>query len=338
VDPERFPNGIKPLADLVRSHGMKFCNWLDPEEAHPTSELAREHPEWMLYIDDKVMGLVDFGLLEVQDYFIEFISQRVQDWGIHKLKWDNNINPKPYWEVYESRGQTGWMQIRHIRGVYRVWEELMKRNPDLILENCSSGGRRLDLGTFARAHIHHGSDFNFHTDIIRTQISGANTVMPTHRVIHTCTWGGPDSPDTYFQSRFGGILRFSQDFASWPVDALKRVKKHIDVYKTIRHLLNKSFYPLFPQPLKRDWDGWQYHDHEKNEGFLLVFRMKGEPRGPVRLHDLENGAMYELHDPYMDDIPAQLSGRELRESGIDLLPEKDSTKLIMYKSINEGKS
>ena len=131
---------------------------------------------------------------------------------MHKLKWDNNIDPAQYWRVHEGPEHRGQMQMKHIRGVYRVWDELRRLNPTLVLENCSSGGRRFDLGAFGHAHVHHGSDFNFENNIIRTQISGVNTVMPTYRVIHTCTWGGPQSPDMYFQSRFGGILRFSQDF------------------------------------------------------------------------------------------------------------------------------
>jgi alpha-galactosidase len=310
---------------------MKYCTWFDPEEAHPSSHLAREHPEWMLYIPEKEMGLVNFGLREVQDWFLEHIQQRIDQWGIHKLKWDHNIDPQPFWAAHDDPEHRGLLQLRHVRGVYRVWEELTRRNPRLVLENCSSGGRRFDLGTFGRAHIHHGSDFNFQDDIVRTQISGVNTVMPTHRVIHTCTWGGPDFPDTYVQSRFGGILRFSQDFASWPAEALARVKRHIGVYKQVRHLLKEDFYPLFPQPRSlEEWDGWQFHDPRTQEGVVMAFRMHG-PEGSRRpyLRALEPGQQYRFEDPY-SGVTRLESGRALLENGLHFVLEPNSASILRY--------
>lgn len=330
VDVERFPNGIEPLAELVRSHGMKYCTWFDPEEAHPSSLLAKEHPEWMLYIDSKEMGLVDFGLPEVQEWFLNMIQRRIDEWGIHKLKWDHNIDPYPYWAAHEDPEHRGLMQIKHVRGVYRVWEELTKRNPQLVLENCSSGGRRFDLGTFGRAHIHHGSDFNFQDDIVRNQVSGVNTIMPTHRVIHTCTWGGPDFPDMYVQSRFGGILRFSQDFASWPTEALERVKRHISVYKSIRHLLKEDFYALFAQPRTLDdWDGWQYHNPQTGEGVVMVFRMNGEATRSAYLRALDPKETYRLTDPYTEK-KLEYTGQHLIKDGINIGLEPNTVQILHY--------
>jgi alpha-galactosidase len=224
------------------------------------------------------------------------------------------------------------MQMQHIRGVYRVWDELRRLNPTLVLENCSSGGRRFDLGTFRHAHIHHGSDFNFQNDIIRTQISGLNTVVPSYRVIHTATWGGPESPDMYFQSRFGGILRHSQDFASWPPQALAKAKKHITVYKSIRHLLKQDFYALFEQPRTLDaWDGWQYNDPETGEGFVMIFRMRGnKSRCRPELHGLQAGATYRFVDPYTGD-EFRLSGQMLMDEGLPIeIAEKNTAKLLHY--------
>lgn len=332
VEPTRFPNGIEPLADLVRSYGMKYCTWVDPEQAHPSSTTAQEHPEWMLYVPNKTMGLVDFGRKDVQDYFIELLSGLIHKWGVHKLKWDNNIDPAQYWRLHESPEHRGLMQMKHIRGVYFVWDELRRLNPTLVLENCSSGGRRFDLGSFGHAHVHHGSDFNFENNIIRTQISGVNTVMPTYRVIHTCTWGGPQSPDMYFQSRFGGILRFSQDFASWPPEALAKAKKHISVYKSIRHLLKEDFYALFPQPRRlEDWDGWQFHAPATGEGFVMVFRMQGEDAScSPRLRGLRADATYELRDPYSGER-LTLSGATLVKDGLPVTIEQNTAKLWHYK-------
>ncbi len=340
VDRDRFPRGIKPIADQVRAHGMQYCTWMDAEEAHPSSKLAREHPEWMLYAYEgnrwrPDMGLVDFGRTDVQDYFIDLIGGMIEEWGIRKLKWDHNIDLKGYWDQHHDPQQRGLLQLRHVRGVWRVWEELTRRHPDLILENCSSGGRRFDLGTFARAHIHHSSDYKYEDDIVRNQISGLNTIMPSYRVISTVTQRGPDAPDSSTMTRFGGILRFQENFAAWSPAARDRVRRHIEVYKSIRHLLKGDFYALFPQPTTRAaWDGWQFHDPATGEGCLLAFRLPRSPeetRHP-RLHGLSAETTYRFTDPYTGE-EHRAEGASLLDAGSSFALEPNSARLLHYRPV-----
>ena len=204
----------------------------------------------------------------------------------------------------------------------------------MVFENCSSGGRRLDLGTFARAHVHFSSDFNHDSDIVRTQYSGANTAIPTHRLISTCTQGPETSPSTYFHSRFGGVLRFSQDFASWSRPALERVRRHVEVYKSVRRYLAEDFYPLFDQPRSlRAWDGWQYHDPESGDGFLLAFRLRSdESERRPRLRGLVPAQRYRLTDPYSgEETTAQ--GAALLEEGLRFELEPDGSRLLRYQPV-----
>lgn len=338
VDLDRFPNGIAPIADLVRAHGMQYCTWFDPEEAHPSSRIVREHPEWMIYSDrgnhyNQDMALVNFGLVEVQEYFIDLIGRRIQEWGIHKLKWDHNIDPRWHWIKHDDPERRGALQLGHIRGVWRVWDELRKNHPTLILENCSSGGRRFDLGAFSHAHIHHSSDFKYEDDIVRNQISGLNTIMPSYRVISTVTQRGPDAPNISPMSRFGGILRYQEDFLSWPDEAKDRVKRHIKVYKSVRHLLDADFYALFPQPrTQREWDGWQFHNPETGEGFAMTFRMQGDEatRSP-RLRGLNEGTEYVLCDPYSGS-EIRASGEQLQTTGLTSTLDQNSANLWHYRA------
>lgn len=337
VDLQRFPNGIAPIADQVRAHGMKYCTWIDPEEAHPSSRIVREHPEWMIYSDrgnryNQDMALVNFGLRDVQDYFIDLIGRLIQEWGIHKLKWDHNIDPRWHWLKHDDPERRGALQLEHIRGVWHVWDELRNNHPTLILENCSSGGRRFDLGAFSHAHIHHSSDFKYEDDIVRNQISGLNTVMPSYRVISTVTQRGPDAPDMSVMSRFGSILRFQEDFLSWSPEAKARVKRHIGIYKSVRHLLNADFYALFPQPRsQQDWDGWQFHDPDTGEGFVMSFRMQGDEstRSP-KLRGLTEETCYRLHDPYSGN-EIKVSGTSLQEQGITTTLDRNSANLWHYR-------
>ncbi len=48
VNPQKFPNGLKPLIDKVRALGMDFGLWVEPEMINPDSDLYRKHPDWVL--------------------------------------------------------------------------------------------------------------------------------------------------------------------------------------------------------------------------------------------------------------------------------------------------
>ncbi len=162
--------------------------------------------------------------------------------------------------------------------------------------------------------------------------------MPTHRVIHTCTWKNHEFPDTYIQSRFGGILRFSQDFASWSAEGLERAKKHIAVYKEVRHLLNQDFYALWPQPRTLDdWDGWQYLDPQSGEGFVMVFRMNGPDESrKVRLRGLDAAQNYQLRDPYTGETQ-NWSGAALMGGEWGLTLEKNAAGMRHFRMVNGDK-
>ena len=62
-----------------------------------------------------------------------------------------NMDPLPYWQAADAPNRQGMSEIRHIEGLYAFWDELLKRHPDLLIDNCASGGRRIDLETVGRS-------------------------------------------------------------------------------------------------------------------------------------------------------------------------------------------
>lgn len=133
-------------------------------------------------------------------------------------------------------------------------------------------------------------------------------------------------------SRFGSILRFQEDFLSWSPEAKARVKRHIGIYKSVRHLLNADFYALFPQPRsQQDWDGWQFHDPDNGEGFIMSFRMQGnESTRSPKLRGLAEETCYRLHDPYSGN-EIKVSGASLQVQGITTTLDRNSANLWHYR-------
>jgi len=330
-DLRRFPD-LKALAYYVRSLGMQFGLWTDIEVARAGSTVAREHPDWVLYLPGKQEGLLDFGHRQVQQWAVATYDRLIADYGIKWIFWDNNIDPAPYWEANEPLSRRGWLQHNHIRGVWAVRETLLQKHPDVLLENCSSGGRRVDLGMFKRAHYHVLSDQFWYPDAIRYQFSGADWCLPADKIKSIVD--APLSPleDYVFQSNFGGLLSITENVERWTPEEKQRAKRHIEVYKSIRHLLSKDFYPLFPQPqTTKDWDGWQFHDPRTGEGFILVFRA-GSPQeiAKPRLRVLKANVRYALKDPYSGKEEV-VEGQRLLAEGLPVQLKPRGTALRTYR-------
>lgn len=160
VDPQAWPRGLHPLADHVRGLGMEFGLWVEPEMVNLDSELAREHPDWLL--QDAADGalswrnqfVLDLGRSEVRAYLLASLSALVTEYDLSYLKWDQNR------DVLEATSSGRASLHHHTLGVYRLMAELKNRHPALEIESCASGGARVDLGVLEHTDRVWASDTN----------------------------------------------------------------------------------------------------------------------------------------------------------------------------------
>jgi alpha-galactosidase len=148
VDPAVWPNGLGPLADHVRSLGMEFGLWFEPEMVNLDSDLARRHPDWMLAAGNRtpVSGrhqqVLNLSIPEVATYLLERLDSLITECGIAYVKWDHNR------ELVDAGDQRTGRPAVHdtTAALYRLLAELKRRHPGLEIESCASGGARVDLG------------------------------------------------------------------------------------------------------------------------------------------------------------------------------------------------
>ena len=303
---EFFPEGMAAFADHVRSLGMKFGSWLEPEFAMEGSDWARRHPDWFLRADGKrnyASGQRRFDDLllrldcpEVRGHVADFLERWVARYGIEWLRWDFNNVPAPFWEANEPENQWGRLQLGYGEGLLLLLDEFRARCPQVHLEACAGGGHRLDLGTLRRADSAWISDQAHDFNAVRRFQSGANRLFPGFGNSAYITHDHVFHPAN-LRSRMAGPLGFSEQSKHLTAETKSQLKREIANYKAQRHLLLKDYYPLFNPASLAEPDGWQFHDPETGEGFFMVFRCKSPgTQVQVKLRGLEEGVAYEFED------------------------------------------
>ncbi len=146
INRKKLPEGISGLAKKITAKGLSFGLWFEPESVNPDSDLYRAHPDWALTDDfPPVLGrhqlLLDLRKKEVRDYIVTQVGAVLDSGAISYVKWDMNRHSIAL----------GAAAHEFILGVYDVFGRIFGPRPGILLEGCSSGGNRFDLGmlTFA---------------------------------------------------------------------------------------------------------------------------------------------------------------------------------------------
>jgi alpha-galactosidase len=146
VDPAVFPDGLGPLVEHVRSKGMQFGLWFEPEMVNPDSTLFREHPEWVLQhppyplVSGRNQEVLDLNQPELFEYLFTAISTLVEKHQIDYIKWDMNR------DTLNAGSGLHASQHNQVNAVYALMNKLNKTHPTLEIESCASGGGRADFG------------------------------------------------------------------------------------------------------------------------------------------------------------------------------------------------
>ena len=152
VNEEKLPGGIGYLADELKKMGMKLGVWFEPEMVSPDSDLFRAHPDWAIQVPGREPAearqqlVLDLTRKEVFEYVYESVASVLRGADIAYVKWDMNRSLTDLGSAVMDAEYQGELVHRYCLALYRLQEMLITEFPDLLLENCSSGGDRFDPG------------------------------------------------------------------------------------------------------------------------------------------------------------------------------------------------
>ncbi|MET8076499.1 alpha-galactosidase [Streptomyces sp. NPDC005303] len=302
-NPDRFPSGLKPLADCVRALGMQFGIWVEPEMINPDSELYRAHPDWVQYqtgrkrTEFRNQLVLNLAREDVQEYLWEQLDTLLSSAPIDYVKWDfNRCFTDAGWPG-ESYPQRLW--VDHVRGFYALLDRLREAHPGVAFESCSGGGGRIDLGVLSRTDQVWTSDNTDPLDRLAIQ-DGFSQIHPARVMAAWVT----DSPNTQlngrvsslrfrFVSAMAGVLGVGGDLSEWTEDELAEAGRWVGLYKEIRPLVQRGdLYRL--RPPRGGLSAVQYVLGDETVVLAWLQAQKyGEPVPSLRLRGLDPTASYE---------------------------------------------
>lgn len=343
-----FPRGLRPLSDGVRRMGMKgLLLWFEPERVYEGTWIDREHPDWVLRLPNNPHHLLNLGHPDALRWLIEHLSQMIEREGIAVYRQDFNIDPLPFWRAADASDRQGITEIRHVEGLYTLWDTLLQRHPGLLIDNCASGGRRLDLETISRSVALWRSDYHYFEPVgQQCHTAGISRYLPT-------TATGCGYPDAYLArsamnaglnlwtawsptAAYEVYRQFLPPEASWQQGQpfpLQRAKVIAAEFRRVRHYFFGHFHPLTPYSTADDvWMAYQFHLPEKDAGLVLVFRRAKSTTTTLRLplRAVNADGTYELHlnDEYVKRSVKILRGRDML-NGIEVTIQRAPGSLLV---------
>jgi len=168
-DPRKYPEGLQPLAARVRSLGMSFGVWVEPEMVSPAADLARARPDWILQAPGRVQPLgrgqmvLNLSNAAASDFVFSALDTLLRETGADYLKWDMNR------DLVHAQADGAPMVRRQTRALYALIDRVRQRHPSVDIETCASGGGRVDYEILRRTDRIWASDCNDPFDRIAIQ-------------------------------------------------------------------------------------------------------------------------------------------------------------------------
>ncbi len=329
---DAYPDGMAPIGRAALDHGMIYGLWFEPERVMAGTAFHREHPDWVLWTGDTrgmegQTGLANFGLPEVRAYFMDVVRAQLSLPGVRFYRQDFNMDPLPYWRQNDAEDRQGITEIRYIEGLYAWWDAIAAEWPDGLREECASGGRRIDLETVTRMHLHQESDYWFDNDIDQAQIWGLSQYLPNS----TFTTPIIRLDDYTFHSTLATSI-IPGWIADDPAFDTARAGRLMDRWRSLRPYLIGAWYPALPYTRQADaWGAQQFHREDLDAGMLLVFRHANATDGEriIALRGLKAADTYRVRSDRTGPL-GRYTGRQLMQGLPITLPAGPASDVVEY--------
>lgn len=330
------------LARRIRETGLQFGLWFEPEAISEDSDLYRAHPDWAVQIPGRRPNLsrnqlvLDLSRTEVQDYLIERLCTLTEEASLDYIKWDMNRSICDKYSAVLDAAHQGQFSHKFLLGLYRVLETLHQRFPDLLIEGCSGGGGRFDLGmlyytpqiwcsddsdAIARLDIQYGTSFGYPCSAMGAHVSA----VPNHQT------GRVTPLDTRASVAVAGTFGYELDPDKLTETDKTEIRAQIARFHQFYDLLQYGDYFRLRAPAT-GCSVWEVAAPDGSEALVTaVYKTVEANAGLVRVQvqgltpDARYAVQFLQHEgtnrpPEEFLRPLTLTGRELERAGVVISP------------------
>lgn len=331
VDKKKLPGGLKALVGDAAKKGIKFGIWIEPEAVNTKSELFEKHPEWALQTKGRELKLgrggtqlvLDMTNPQVQDFAFKIVDDLLTHYPeIAYIKWDANASIQNVGSLSLPMAKQTNLYVDYHLGLMKVLKRIREKYPDVVIQNCASGGGRANYGLLPYFDEFWTSD---NTDALqRVYIQwGTSLFFPANamacHINHCPYWntGGRVIPikfrcDVAMSGRLGIELQ--------PKDMTDEERQQCSAcfsdYKQLRNVIQTGDLYRLVNPYNRQGvSSLMYVDDSKSQSVLFVYKTDNYynqtlPR--IRLDGLNPEKTYTMKEMNVrvGQQPCSLSGKQ----------------------------
>jgi alpha-galactosidase len=328
VDLNKLPNGLKSLADKIKTIGLNFGLWFEPEMISPVSELFREHPDWAIGVPRKHFTLgrnqrvLDFSRPEIIEYLYGEMAAIIKETGLTYIKWDMNRNITEAFSAELAADQQGEFFHRYILGVYSLYERLTHEFPDVLFESCAGGGGRFDPGmlyyapqawtsddtdAIERLKIQYGTSLVYPIYSMGSHVSA----VPNHQTLRVTPL------ETRANTAYFGTFGYELNPLELSDEEKSSIKEQVAFYKKHRELIRTGDFYRLSSPFEQNETAWVVVSKDQKEALAGWYKVLATPNGrkqqTLPLMGLDPSMDYEI-----EGMEGSFYGDELMVVGIQL--------------------
>ncbi len=309
VNEKKLPGGLPRLAEEVNKLGMKLGIWLEPEMISEDSELYKAHPDWALQLKDRSpvqcreQLVLDLSRPEVADYIYEQIRAVLSSANIEYVKWDMNRPLADVGNAVLPPDRQGEISHRYVLAVYRMQERLISDFPELLLENCSSGGGRFDPGMLYYSPQIWCSDDTDAIERLAVQ-EGTQLIYPLSCIgAHVSACPNDITGRTVpFETRgivaLAGTFGYELDITRIPEEDRKQISGQVELYKKYHPLIREGeYYRIASWRENHEFDCYMVVAPDRSKAlltFVQVLAGVNRRSRKIRLQGLDEDGYYRV--------------------------------------------
>lgn len=281
---EKLPEGITGLAKKIEALGMKFGLWFEPEMTNQDSDLYRAHPDWVLATPQRTMShgrnqlVLDFSKPEVVQAIYEQMEKVLKEAPISYIKWDMNRSISEIYSHGADAQEQGTIFHRYMLGVYRLYEMLTTRFPEILFESCASGGARFDPGMLyyapqcwtsddtdavERMKIQYGTSLVYPVSSMGAHVSA----IPNHQALRNVPL------DTRANVAYFGTFGYELDLAQVTEEEREEMKAQVAFMKEYRELIQYGTFYRLASPFEGNVTAWMVVSGDKKQAIVGYYRV-----------------------------------------------------------------